>query len=107
MSRGGKPSRRVTCPRCGLVQVDPQPDADELARYYATDYHRDHGPVSLTVSHPDGSSDTYEPGHEYYPEAVRIMHLSRAERVVADLNLPPGSRVLEIGCSDGKTLDYL
>lgn len=106
-TRSGKPSRRVACVACGLVQVDPQPPADELQHYYETDYHSDHGPVTLAVTRQfeDGRvHTTYVPSHSAgYEIAIDNMHKSRAQRVVRDLGLEPGMSVLEVGCSDGRT----
>lgn len=102
-ARGGKPSRRVACVRCGLVQVSPAPTAEALSAYYAGSYHTDHGPVNLTLTSPEGEV-VYSPGDADYGDAIDHMHRLRAKHVVRDLGLKPGARVLEVGCSDGRTL---
>jgi SAM-dependent methyltransferase len=102
-ARGGKPSRRVACERCTLVQVAPAPSADALAAYYATSYHADHGPVDLRMTNASGER-VYKPGEPEYDGAIQRMHELRAEAVIGDLGLKPGARVLEVGCSDGRTL---
>lgn len=104
MSRGGKPSRRVACVTCGLVQVDPQPSTDEIAAYYRGDYHRDHGPVPMSIVYPDGRAEIVAPDSPRYPDAINTMHRSRARALVSDLGEQPRN-VLEVGCSDGRTLD--
>ncbi len=107
MSRGDRDSRRVCCPRCHLVQVDPQPSAEALRRYYEGDYHRDHPPTTLQVLRADGTVETHEPGTDGHAMAARLMHETRAEAVIGALGLAPGSRVLEIGCAAGDTIAEL
>lgn len=107
MSRGGKPSRRVACVRCGLVQVDPPPTRAALKEYYRGDFHLDHAAAHIVLSAPDGTDRVVGPEHPSYADVVASMHRQRARAVLSDLGLQRGARVLEIGCADGSLLAEL
>ena len=105
IARGGKPSRRVCCPRCALVQTSPAPTPAELAAYYASgDFWAEHSTTGLIVSDASGAERFVEHDSPEHAAVIEMMHRQRAQRVVADLELELGDRVLEIGCSDGRTL---
>lgn len=70
----------VECSVCGLVYVNPRPDAPEMYRYYPTGYHQHRN---------DGNHrDRYVRQYEY----------------IADL---PHQRILDVGCAQGDWLDYV
>lgn len=95
-ARGGRPSRRVCCLGCGLVQVDPQPDPDTLARYYAEEYRAD---LPMLVSMSDGR--TLGEGDPGFGGAARSLWRQRAGMIAGLLELEPGDRVLDVGCGSG------
>jgi SAM-dependent methyltransferase len=74
--------RVVRCRRCGLAYVDPRPTPAGIRRYYPPDYapHR----------------------AEPYSRAEALYY-----RLFRRLPLPPGSRVLDVGCGGGKYLRFL
>ncbi len=78
--------RLVRCPGCGLGYLDPQPDPDELAPFYARDYY-------------GGESAKFEP----FIEAMRD-RLARRRAAGLLQGLPVGARVLDVGCGDGRLL---
>lgn len=106
-ARGGRDSQRVACTRCGLIQVYPRPSDETLAEYYRGAYWREHPPVGLNVSLPDGTVRRVEPWDADYGDAVTLMHETRAAAVIAALELEAGAGVLEVGCADGRTLEAL
>lgn len=107
-ARGDRPSRRVACLNCGLVQTVPQPTQAELDAYYSSgEFWRDHQTTGLVVSDRHGNERFVGPGSPEYAATIEMMHRQRAERVVEDLGLRPGDRVLEIGCASGLTLAAL
>jgi len=76
----------VRCPACGLGYLDPQPDPEEMAPFYARDYY-------------GGESAKFEP----FVEALRDrLARARARRLLR--GLPAGARVLDVGCGDGRLL---
>ena len=79
----------VRCPVCGLGYLDPQPDPEEMAPFYARDYY-------------GGETAKFEP----FVEAMRDrLARSRAARLIE--GLPVGARVLDVGCGDGRLLAAL
>lgn len=93
----------MCCTTCGLVQVDPQPSPDELLAYYRTAYREEHGQVALATE--DGQ--VIPPEDPGYEAALDRMADFRAQVVRAYCALPDGSRVLEVGCGDGRLLAAL
>ncbi len=72
----------VRCPGCGLAFVNPRPTRDGIARYYPPDYapHRAGPPTRREAL--------------YY-------------RLFRTPPVPPGSRVLDVGCGGGRYLLFL
>jgi len=92
-ARHGEPVWNVACARCGLVQVSPLPSEGDLADYYATEYRRLYRPE------PVGG---HEPGTAEYEAALDAGAEAYADLLVEQLGLGPASRVLEVGCGDGR-----
>lgn len=82
--RRGEPGRFtvVRCRRCGLAYLDPRPTPAAIARYYPPDY----------APHRPGRPSAAE--RAYY-------------RLFRSLPVPPGSRVLDVGCGGGRYLLFL
>jgi SAM-dependent methyltransferase len=84
--RNGRPLRTVMCRACGLVWTNPRPSAAEVDRYYATTYRLDYA-------------------RQRTPSRRKILRgLLGAEerrRALAPL-MPPGARVLDVGCGAGE-----
>ena len=77
------------CNSCGAVTLAPRPTADRLRRAYSDEY--------------------YGPGNTKFVAPIeRIVDYFRAHRSrrVATM-LPAGGRVLDIGCGNGRFLEYL
>jgi SAM-dependent methyltransferase len=107
-TRTEQPAIRRACTRCGLVQIAPAPSATEFAEYYASGgFWRDHQTTGLVLCMADGTERLVQKGDPEHDHVLARMHQLRAEAIVADLQLPQGSYVLEIGCGDGKTLAEL
>ncbi|MDP3938375.1 MAG: class I SAM-dependent methyltransferase [Deltaproteobacteria bacterium] len=79
--------RLVRCARCGMGYLDPQPEPDEIAPFYASEYY--------------GGSGTK------FVATVERMRSAMAKRRARRLarGLPPGARVLDVGCGDGRLLE--
>ena len=92
-ARHGESVWNVACARCGLVQVSPLPSEGDLADYYATEYRRLYRPM------PVGG---HEPGTAEYEAALDAGAEAYADLLVEQLGLGPASRVLEVGCGDGR-----
>jgi len=92
-ARHGEAVWNVACARCGLVQVSPLPSEGDLADYYATEYRRLYRPQ------PVGG---HEPGTAEYEAALDAGAEAYADLLVEQLGLGPASRVLEVGCGDGR-----
>ena len=76
------PYRVVRCQECGLVYVDPVPDAAALSRHYSRDYYAEW--VSLQA------------------DKRRRMWARRLEAIA---RVAPTGRLLDVGCGDGVFLN--
>ncbi|MCC6274837.1 MAG: class I SAM-dependent methyltransferase [Leptospiraceae bacterium] len=91
--------RVVECCDCNLVQVNPQPDFSEVAKYYSDDY--------FTKRTDRGYDD-------YYSEKIKS-EISRVFRLnLEDLKffewekiLPQTKFTIDVGCAAGYFVDYL
>jgi SAM-dependent methyltransferase len=77
------------CSVCGLVFLNPQPDPEELLRYYGRDY--------------------YGGGEQKFTEGIEALRLFFAQSRVCRLKkyLPRAGRALDIGCGQGVFLQLL
>ncbi len=114
-ARFGRESRRVACPKCGHVQVSPQPSPIELAEFYRSHaYREEHGQVALTQSFSDGSFRTVRPTDPEYPKVFALMGETRAGNALQVLQagedvmsrpVAEAPSVLDVGCGPGHVLD--
>jgi SAM-dependent methyltransferase len=85
----GLASRLVVCTQCGTGRVDPLPSATELAAFSPAEYYGDlgskfRGPIE---------------------SLVRLVGARHAKFLAS--GIPPGGRVLDVGCGRGVTLSAL
>jgi len=79
-------ARLVRCRGCGMGYLDPQPDPGEIAPYYEKEYYGGSGAKFVASV-----------------ERLRARVARRRARRLAG-GLPPGARVLDVGCGDGRLL---
>jgi len=82
----------VVCETCGLGRFDPLPDAETIAGFYPDDYYGE----------PDSAGSKFRPWIEWLVRLVAARHLD-----FLCAGLPPGARVLDIGCGRGVILGPL
>ena len=86
---GGVPSKLVVCEGCGLGRLEPIPDVDAVQRFYPDEYYG-------------------EPGTKFQPLIERLVRWVGGRHVAFLLrSLPPGARVLDVGCGRGVVLGAL
>jgi 2-polyprenyl-3-methyl-5-hydroxy-6-metoxy-1,4-benzoquinol methylase len=85
----------VRCDGCGLVRLNPRPDASELSRIYPPDYYAYHRAA--------------EPAHRL-PITERVKRGVFQKRLAALVDGVGESgrpiRLLDVGCADGRMLDW-
>ena len=74
--------RVVRCKNCGLAYIDPRPTRETIGRYYPPDY------------------SYHRPGPPSLPESIYY-------RLFRSAPVPPGSRLLDVGCGGGGYLFFL
>jgi 2-polyprenyl-3-methyl-5-hydroxy-6-metoxy-1,4-benzoquinol methylase len=79
----------VACPTCGLARLEPLPSDDELSRFYPDAYYGDPGVK-------------FQSTIEWLVRAVGARHIRFLARGV-----PPGGRILDVGCGRGVLLAEL
>ena len=90
-----EPFRFERCAACGLVRLNPRPDVSELARIYPPDYYA----YNLL-------SDTPDEELAFTDRMKMRMYQRRLEALAARLGLEGPIRLLDIGCADGRLLDW-
>ena len=85
----------VRCTSCGVVRLDPRPDVSELGRIYPAEYY----------------AYNYEPSAAGPPTSLTDKlkarsYNQRIEELVARLDRPGPVRVLDVGCGDGRLLNW-
>lgn len=89
--RRRRPLKTVACLRCGLMRVDPLPAADELVRFYESEYRHSYKGV----------------------RRPKLKHVYRSGRLATErlrrlaCYLSPGAMVLDVGCGSGEWLYIL
>jgi 2-polyprenyl-3-methyl-5-hydroxy-6-metoxy-1,4-benzoquinol methylase len=85
----GDPIRVLVCTRCGLGRVHPLPDAETLRGFYPGEYYG-------------------EPGTKFQWAVERLVRLVGARHTgFLTAGVPPGGRVLDVGCGRGVILGPL
>ena len=79
----------VRCVRCGLIRLDPRPDADAMTAAYA----------ATTYARAEGEAETAELG-----KRLDVFFTKQAERALADYGKSTPGRLLDVGCGDGRFL---
>lgn len=87
--------RVVKCSDCGLVYLNPRPDISELSTIYPSDYYAYHL-----------SQKANENTDSLLYKARRHVYLSRLERALSACGGGAALRVLDIGCADGRALNW-
>ena len=85
----------VRCRACGVVRLNPRPDVSELPRIYPRDYYA-YNLISEDGSAPGGVTDRMK----------MRMYQARFEGLVERLEGDRRLRVLDVGCADGRLLDW-
>jgi SAM-dependent methyltransferase len=85
----------VRCASCGLVRLNPRPDVSELARIYPPGYYA----YNLL-------SDTPTEELPFTDRMKMRMYQRRLVDLVGRLGKPGSMRILDIGCADGRLLDW-
>lgn len=85
----------VRCGGCGLVRLDPRPAVSELQRIYPPGYYA-YNLLSEESDRAIGFGDRMK----------MRMYQSRLVSLVARLNKSGTIRILDVGCADGRLLDW-
>lgn len=89
------------CLACGLIFIDPPPPEDVLSKYYPKDYYS-YETGGLDASQAPTSKTAYYFRHPL--KALNALFYSKILRQNVNLDVSPGSSVLDIGCGDGRYL---
>jgi SAM-dependent methyltransferase len=96
-----RPFDVVRCRRCGLARLNPRPDVSELSRIY---------PPSYYAYHLSDASDAAARGsvvRRFTERAKARRYQRRLLGIVDRLEASPGPiRLLDVGCADGRLLDW-
>jgi 2-polyprenyl-3-methyl-5-hydroxy-6-metoxy-1,4-benzoquinol methylase len=88
--------RFVRCSNCGLVRLNPRPDVSELGRIYPPNYY---AYELVSESSSDGGAGLLE--------RIKMRYYDRRIRRLVDAVDRAGTiRVLDVGCADGRLLDW-
>jgi SAM-dependent methyltransferase len=90
----------VRCQQCGLVRLNPRPDVSELSTIYPPNYYA----YSLVEEASGAQRRGVISRLTQWPK-VR-MYQRRMARVLADADPSGTVRLLDVGCADGRLLDW-
>lgn len=85
----------LRCASCGLVRLNPRPAISELGRIYPSDYYA----YNLLSGAAEGALSVTD-------RAKRRMYQGRFRALVDRLGPRSPVRVLDVGCADGRLLDW-
>ncbi len=85
----------MRCRGCGLVRLDPRPDVAELGRIYPPDYYA-YNLISEEGGEGEGVADRLK----------RRMYQRRLGALIERLGKSGPLRLLDVGCADGRLLDW-
>jgi 2-polyprenyl-3-methyl-5-hydroxy-6-metoxy-1,4-benzoquinol methylase len=90
----------VRCQQCGLVRLNPRPDVTELSTIYPPNYY--------AYSLVEEASDTRRRGLvSRLTQRPKVrMYQRRLARVLIDAGATGSVRLLDVGCADGRLLDW-
>ena len=98
--RFGMKIQNVCCDNCGCVYINPRPSAEAMAEYYAGTYRLHYREVGYLKD----NGEMILPGSAEFEQCRIHSHESQAHNASIISPLPPGAKILEIGCRDGSTL---
>ena len=84
--------RFVRCSACGVVRLNPRPDVSELTTIYPPDYYA----YGLLAEEADGLGALLK----------KRMYQRRLLALLDRLGKPGPLRILDVGCADGRLLDW-
>ena len=87
--------RFVRCPRCGVVRLNPRPDVSELGQIYPPNYYA-YGLMSEEADAASGLGGKLK----------MKMYQRRLEALAKRLGKQGTIRLLDVGCADGRLLDW-
>jgi 2-polyprenyl-3-methyl-5-hydroxy-6-metoxy-1,4-benzoquinol methylase len=85
----------VRCRQCGLVRLNPRPDVSELHRIYPSNYYA----YNLLAHESSGKLG-------FTDRMKKRMYQQRVETVAGRLGKAGRIRLLDVGCADGRLLDW-
>ena len=86
----------VRCASCGVVRLNPRPDVSELGRIYPADYY--------AYNLIDEADPQRAP--KLTDRIKMLIYQRRVMALVKRLGKPGQLRILDVGCADGRLLDW-
>lgn len=87
--------RFVRCTSCGVIRLNPRPDVSELGQIYPPNYYA-YGLLSEEADAAAGLG----------AKLKKWMYQRRLMALLGRLNRPGKLRILDVGCADGRLLDW-
>ena len=87
--------RFVRCTRCGVIRLNPRPDVSELGQIYPPNYYA-YGLLSEEADAAAGLGARLK----------KWMYQRRLMALLGRLGRPGTLRILDVGCADGRLLDW-